>query len=357
MTAISEKILLVSMEERWKKYRVQLKACRSEFSEEAVHDLRIAARRLLALLDIVRALDPLPRVQKARKALKNQLDSLDDLRDIQVMLVDAVETIEALPQLKPFLEQLRKREKLYLRNARKQIRTSHPSELSRRIEKIHAMLEKYSYDQAFNARLLGVVDQAFLSAVLAYNQIDASQPATIHSLRIAFKKYRYMVEIVHTISPGYPESHLKRMHEYQSKMGVIQDMDVLLSTLADYAESEDSSFDLEPVRRYYEQRRAELIAAYLDDKSELNVFWRAAPGQPFPWEKSHDPIHRPSRNRRASGNARLRRRQPAPTDQPGTQEDAQDSQGLERIGEADRPNPDQPLSASKTDDGSPGKNV
>jgi CHAD domain-containing protein len=354
MTAKTDKTLLVSMEERWKNYRVQLKTCRREFSEEAVHDLRIAARRLLAVLDVVRALDPHPRVQKARKALKNQLDSLDDLRDFQVMLVDVVENLEALPQLQPFVELLHKREKVFLRSARKQTKTSHPSELSRRIEKIHGMLEKYSYDEEFNARLLGVVDQAFLSAEQAYGQIDASQPATIHTLRIAFKKFRYMVEIAHPILPEYPGVYLKRMHDYQSRMGVIQDVDVLLNTLADYTESNASSLDLEPARRYYEEHRAKLIAAYLDNKGELNIFWRNAPEQSFPWEKSHDPVHRPSRHRRASGDARLRRRQPAPADSKGTQEDAQDSQGPEGIGEAIRPDPDQPLSQGSADSGNPG---
>ncbi len=357
MMTKAEKLLLVSIEERWKNYRVQLKTCRREFSEEAVHDLRIAARRLLAVLDIVRALDPHSRVQKARKALKNQLDSLDDLRDFQVMLVDVVETIETLPQLKPFVEQLRKREKVFLRSARKQTRESQPSELSRRIKRIHDGLEKYSYDGDFNARLLSAVDQTFLTAIQAYNQMAATQPATIHSLRIAFKKFRYMAEIVFPILPAYPESYLRRMHDYQSMMGVIQDLDVLLNTLADYAESNASSFDPEPACRYFEQRRTELIAAYFKNKSDLNIFWRSAPDQVFPWEKSHEPVHRPSRNRRGSREFRLRRRQPAPVDSKGAQEDAQDSQRPEGTGEAIRPDPDQSISSRNTDDGSPGESV
>jgi len=354
MTAPPEKTLLLSIEERWKNYRVQLKACRREFSEEAVHDLRVAARRLLAVLDIVRVLDPHPRVQKTRKALKDHLDSLDDLRDIQVMLAGVVETLEALPQLKPFVELLHKREKLNLRSARKQTKTSHPSELSRRIEKIHGMAEKYSHDEGFNARLLGVVDKAFVNALQAYSQIDASQPGTIHSLRIAFKKFRYMVEIVHPILPEYPAPYLKQMHDYQSMMGVIQDADVLLNALTDYAESNASSFDFEPVRRYHEQCRAKLIAAFLKDKGEINVFWRKAPDQPYPWEKSHDSVHRPPRNRRGRGASA--RRQPARTDSKGTQQDAQDSQGPEGAGKADRPDPDQPIPSGSADSGHPGEN-
>ena len=48
-------LLLDSLNTRWDKYKAELKTCRSEFSEEAVHDFRVATRRLLASLDLLRA--------------------------------------------------------------------------------------------------------------------------------------------------------------------------------------------------------------------------------------------------------------------------------------------------------------
>ena len=154
--------------------------------------------------------------------------------------------------------------------------------------------------------LLGVVDQAFLYARQAYGQIDTSQPATIHSLRIAFKKFRYMVEIIHPILPDYPQTHLERMHDYQSRMGNIQDVEIFLSMLTDFVESGASSFEPEPVRQFYEQRRAELINAFMKEKGELNLLWRNTPDQHFPWEKRNDPLRNPPRNRRKSGGTRHR---------------------------------------------------
>jgi hypothetical protein len=62
-------------------------------------------------------------------------------------------------------------------------------------------------------------------------------------------------------------------------------VEVFIGTLADYAESV-SSTDLEPVERYYEQRRTEAISAYLEEMKQLDTFWRPAPDQPFPWEKT-----------------------------------------------------------------------
>src|SRR5262245_44734250 len=95
-------VLSDSLAERWDKYRAQLKTCKDELSEEAVHDLRVATRRLLAVMDLLRILDPHPRVKKVRRVLKDQLDSLDELRDTQVMLVDISESMTEFPDLQRF---------------------------------------------------------------------------------------------------------------------------------------------------------------------------------------------------------------------------------------------------------------
>jgi hypothetical protein len=93
-----------------------------------------------------------------------------------------------------------------------------------------------------------------------------------------------MVEIVHPLLPDFPLENLKRMHDYQSLMGEIQDVEVIMQALAD-APVLVSSFDPEPVRGHYEWCHAEAISAYLERMNELDTFWRFAPDQPFPWEK------------------------------------------------------------------------
>lgn len=342
-------VLSDSFDERWKKYRAQLKVCKREFSEEAVHDLRVATRRLLAVLDLLRTLNPHPRIQKTRRALKNQLNEFDDLRDVQVMLVDVSEAVTSFPELKPFEKWLLDRERRFLRKARKQIAKSKSSDLEKRVEQIHASIQENAKSRSFQARLLEAVDNAYLRAMQSYGQVDASQSATIHRLRIVFKKFRYLVEIAHPFLKKYPDSHLERMHEYQSKMGLIQDVEIFLNTLKDFGEGTTSDSALEPVRRYFEKRLAESLSAYLDAKDEMLAFWRAAPDQPFSWEKSHVLVHRSSRNRRGGGNTRLRRRQPAEPDGQGPQEDGQDRAGVEGTGGEAGPDSDQPISPRNAD--------
>jgi CHAD domain-containing protein len=128
------------------------------------------------------------------------------------------------------------------------------------------------------------VDDAFLITKQRQNWINPAQAATIHRVRIAFKTFRYMLEIIHPLLYGFPFENLKHMNDYQSVMGEIQDVEVIMQTLAD-APMHISAFDPEPVRRYYERRHAEAISAYIEDMNQFDAFWRAAPDQPFPWEK------------------------------------------------------------------------
>ncbi|MBI3175868.1 MAG: CHAD domain-containing protein [Chloroflexi bacterium] len=279
---------LMTFIKRWDKFNLELANCRGEFSEASVHDLRVATRRLVACLDMARALDPHPRLQKMRRALKSQIDELDDLRDCQVMLTELAESAESHPELTPLHDHLLANEQRLLRKARKQIKNLKLSALQKRFEKIRASLEEQLARPEAETELLQAVDQAYETATKRYVQIDAAHPASIHRLRLAFKKFRYRVEIIHPALLDFPEDLPKRMHDYQSLMGEVQDAVSFLNLLEETAE-EDSSFDPEPARRYFEGLRTERTSAYLDDKGELLVFWRPAPNQPFPWQASPTP--------------------------------------------------------------------
>jgi CHAD domain-containing protein len=275
--------LLAALDDRWKKYRAELKRCREEFSNEAVHDLRTASRRMLAFIRLLKSLSPRSRLQKLNRAFKDQLDEFDDLRDIQVVLAEVSETVKELPQLQEFQDHLQSVEKGLLKTLRKRLRVVDLFDVSKRIRRLRESLKKETEDdlipQAFQA-----VDDAFLITKRRRDWVNPAQATSIHRVRIAFKTFRYMVEIIHPLLDDYPSKNLKCMHDYQSLMGEIQDVEVILEALTD-APVNVSSFDPEPVRRYYESYHAKAISAYLARMNELDTFWRPAPQQPFPWEK------------------------------------------------------------------------
>ena len=268
---------------RWRTYRSELKRCQNEPTEEAVHDLRVATRRLLALVDLLRAIVPHPRLQELRRTLMNQLKELNDLRDTQVMLVEVSESLGELPEIESFQKFLNKRERRLLRSTTKAIKSFKYSGVRKRMDAVRKKILKQRLDKVLDSLMLQAADDRFSTVIRRYKRVDPANPGTIHRMRVAFKKFRYMVKIIYPLVPNYPENNFKQMHEYQGVMGDIRDMEVLLSTFEDFAER-DASYNPEPVLRYYQKRYSECINAFIEDMHQINTFWRPALESPFPWE-------------------------------------------------------------------------
>lgn len=275
-------VLLRALDERWNKYRSEFKTCRNEFSEEAVHDLRVSARRLLAVFNLLRSIVHHARIQKIRRTLKDQLDDLDDLRDVQVLIADISEFVHELSEFENFRAYLQKKEKKFLREARKLIQSHKLDAFEKRVERTRKLVEELP-KRNFDEQLLESLDEAFTRVTQYYVGVDAEKTITIHKLRIALKKFRYMIEIANPLFKNFPLENFQRMHDYQGAMGDIQDMEIAIEQLDDFAES-DSSLNLKTVREHYTSRFKKSLSAYIDDKGEVLNFWRSSPEKSFPWE-------------------------------------------------------------------------
>src|ERR1035441_784058 len=92
-------ILAAALDSRWQSYRKQLRQCQEKFSEEAVHELRVATRRLLAQLTLLGCVTPSATLEKARRILKSRLAALGDLRDTQVQRLFIEQKVPSFPEL------------------------------------------------------------------------------------------------------------------------------------------------------------------------------------------------------------------------------------------------------------------
>jgi CHAD domain-containing protein len=110
----------------------------------------------------------------------------------------------------------------------------------------------------FKPQIVQALDDVYLSARQRLDWVNLSRSATIHRVRIAFKSFRYMVEIIHPLLDDYPVETLKRMNDYQALLGEIQDTEVFAQTLAAYSEAINL----------------------------FHTFWHSKPEEPFPWEKT-----------------------------------------------------------------------
>jgi CHAD domain-containing protein len=268
---------------------------------------------MLAMLAILRSVDAQAPTKKLHRSLKDQLDELDELRDAQVMLVETAHMLEKIPQLAPiqvyeFQMYLEKGEKDLIHKAQIDLGASRPAEVERRFQKLRFAAEGHIRDELLLDKLLASVDEAQAKVARAVQNLDAERPDTIHRVRIAFKSFRYMIETVHPFLQDYPERLLKCMHDYQDAMGSTHDATVLMETIRKFeadlsrrSGAEPSEFDARKIEAYYRKRLDQFVRAYFKRKDEFFTFWRTAPDQPFPWERSHEPVRRTSRNRGTTG--------------------------------------------------------
>ena len=277
-------LLLEALDQRWKNYRTLLKRCRAEFSNEAVHDLRSAARRMLAFIQLSNSISPRPRLEKLNRAFKDQLKEFNDLRDTQVVLAEISEVLQELPQLQEFDQYLQGVETNLLKALRKKLKVIDLFDVSKGIRRMGESLKTESNSNGvLVSSILQAVDDAYLITKQRQKWISPAQASTIHHVRIAFKSFRYMVEIICPLLPDFPSQNLKQMNGYQDRTGAIQDVEVIMQMLAD-APAHAASFEAEPVRHYYQSCHAKAISAYMECMDQLDHFWRPAPDQPFPWE-------------------------------------------------------------------------
>ena len=279
------------LQQQWKRYRRALKRCQDKFTLNAIHEFRVETRRLLSCLALLEDLLPARRVGKVWRLLKRRLDLLDDLRDTQVQLETLVKLHRASTVAGPFRASLRKREQRFTRRTRKQIRKVKARRLGKLVAECQEYLETAiagAGSRKALAALLRSVGRAFRRACHLHARINPRDSATIHRTRVAFKRFRYMVEALAACLPAVTRQRLGAMRRYQTMMGNIQDAEVLLGALDGFLARQ--AVNPETVRRFREQllrRRQRLIRVYLRASGQLLKFWPlplscAAPAAAYP---------------------------------------------------------------------------
>jgi CHAD domain-containing protein len=271
------KHLAVSLSTGWKRYRKRLKRCQASFSEEAVHDSRVETRRLLSTIELLGAFMPESDLKKARRALKHHLDTFDQLRDTQVQLDYIGRMEKAFPAARSFRDWLQKRETKFTHETRRTVKRIKTKRTGRRIvafqKEIQLRHKQTTCAAAFDT-VQQAMNRAFARVAQLCRRVQAADTATIHRTRIAFKRFRYMVEALSPLLPAVTDEHCRAMRGYQSMMGDIQDVEVLLGALGKFVRRKE--IRLQSARQLREEllrRRQWLIRVYLNAAGRLRQFW------------------------------------------------------------------------------------
>ena len=277
-----ETTLRASLKERWKNYRRALKRCQRKFSEKSVHASRVETRRLLSLVELLNVFLGQAETRKIRRELKDHLDCFSPLRDTQVQLLLLDKHQRQFPESKPLRRMLVQREQRCLKSARRRIDRVPIRQLEKVFRQLSRKLANLRKDDAHRPRhraaVMNVVQEAFARTVERQRAMDPAEVATIHRVRIAFKKFRYMVEALQPLYPDITAERLVEMQEFQSMMGEVQDTEVFLARLDKFARRHDSpARELARFRRWLLQRHTAQIACCLEHADRLHAFWPLKP--------------------------------------------------------------------------------
>jgi CHAD domain-containing protein len=266
-----------SLETQLRRYRKRLKRCQNRFSEKAVHESRVETRRLLATVELLGAFLPEQEIEQARAALKRHLDTFDKVRDTHVQLVYVERMVKTFPAARAFREWLLKREQRFTRQTRKAIKGIKTKRLEKQLKtfggEIRRQHQHTTPARAFHTAELAM-DRAFARVAQLCRRVQAEDTETIHRTRIAFKRFRYMVEAMAPQLSTVTEQHRSAMRGYQSMMGDIQDVEVLLGALDKFMRKKKiTHVAAKELREELRRRREWLIRVYLGAANRLRQFW------------------------------------------------------------------------------------
>jgi CHAD domain-containing protein len=252
--------------ERQRHYDKSLQLARKKVSEKNVHDLRISVRRMLALLELMGPFCRRERLLDAERRLNKFFKTSGLLRDVQAQRCAIQKELKRFPELAHFHKWLTRREERLARRFEKHIRCGAKPKLKAALLALHKGLRKAANKekrQRLNPKdYLAKADARYQHLVELRAAVRANCPSTIHCLRIAFKAYRYMVEILKPEVFPVSQASLAAMREYQGVMGEIQDNEMLLARMRKY-EKAKRRITLSAFRSELKRRHAELINRFL----------------------------------------------------------------------------------------------
>jgi len=115
--------------------------------------------------------------------------------------------------------------------------------------------------------------KAFATLVSRRKVIDPANPETIHRTRIAFKKFRYMVESLSPDFTGLGKRQLRALALYQQRMGTLQYLEIIERCITSFVRQDEGiGILLAPFGRYLKATRAHALRSFLKSADDLLEF-------------------------------------------------------------------------------------
>lgn len=198
--------------------------------EEAIHDLRVAIRRLRTMLKLARPIYGRFLADAARRALTQVQKATGDLRDEEVL----DETLGDLPITEPTFVLWRARRRARERRLRRavvaRIKKGELAAARAMLRGLLAFPVKPSRDRDLARFARKCVERA-RRGVEALRDVEPTNVEGMHDLRIAYKELRYAAELLAEALPIDLRFMAEPAAKFQKRLGEVHDVDMAIATL------------------------------------------------------------------------------------------------------------------------------
>jgi CHAD domain-containing protein len=260
------------------KFEKAVRRCRLDLSGEAVHNIRVHCRRLIARLVLIEMAIPATNLHATKKPLKQLLKILGGLRDVQVQKAALSAELARQPEVGGLWIELGQREQELIRSSSRLVSEFKMGKLRRRLMIIQAELKNPAAHLAAKSVLgdsiIRATHEAFDEVVLRTRAISSDDVSTVHRVRIAFKRFRYMVESLPETVGRLSNAKLSALDGYQQAMGSIQDVQVLLDFLTTFSDLHpEVAWSLASFKNTLQERRRQLAREFMTCADKVHSFW------------------------------------------------------------------------------------
>jgi CHAD domain-containing protein len=282
--------LLSSLDQSWKNFSGAWKIARTKSSEKAVHDLRVSTRRLIAILELAKAVSGDTEIPKLQRRFKKVLKRMGPLRDTQVLLVN-LSRVQKSGLVNKFKKTLEQRERHEIDGIRDELKRGRKQKLSKAVEDVRVgfcSVESELGSEKIHRSVDRVVTSGRNELLKAERRFHRSQPVSedlLHEMRIALKKFRYVIEAAQPMLNDSAKQRAKEMHAFQQLIGESRDVELLRTALEKWANKRGKIIAMVPALDRLQQIRDSLLKKVVDSLTQLE---QTLTGTPKPIvEKTH----------------------------------------------------------------------
>jgi phosphohistidine phosphatase len=232
------RLLRDSLQQRFLLFEERRERLLAEYSAENLHDFRTSTRRLLAAIVLLGLPPRARRLQRCRREMRRVFRRTGPLRDAEVEGGLAGEHAPASPLVAEFSATLALKAEGLRPAVLAEVREMDWGRARWQLERACRRLNRHG--MAVGPSLLfqaaaRSLDEARSGVLESLRAADPRRSETLHRLRIAVKKLRYLMEALAPLAPQEFDAVLSQAVRLQGLLGTIHDEDVLLADMRQFA--------------------------------------------------------------------------------------------------------------------------